>query len=36
LILAEELAIKNYRVHPPRTRKRINDTIAMGWVRITI
>jgi len=32
LILAEDLGIKDYRVHPPRTRKRI-DNIAMGWVR---
>jgi CRISPR type III-A-associated RAMP protein Csm5 len=34
LILAEELGIKNYRINPPRTRKRIDDTVAMGWIRI--
>lgn len=32
LILAEELGITGYRVHPPRTRKRI-DGMGMGWVR---
>jgi len=34
LILAEELGIKNYRVKQPRTRKRMDDTVAMGWIRI--
>lgn len=35
LILAQELGIKNYRINPPRTRKRIDDTLGMGWVRVT-
>lgn len=36
LILAEELGIKTYRVHNPRTRKRIDDIMAMGWIKVTI
>jgi len=35
LILAKELGIKNYRVTPPRTRKRIDDTLPMGFVRLS-
>lgn len=34
LILAEELGIRNYRLRAPRTRKRIDDSIPMGFVRI--
>lgn len=36
IILAEELGIKNYPINPPRTRKRIDDTLVMGWMRATI
>ncbi len=35
LILASDLGIKNYRLKPPRTRKRIDDNIPMGFVRLT-
>ncbi|HID92742.1 MAG TPA: type III-A CRISPR-associated RAMP protein Csm5 [bacterium (Candidatus Stahlbacteria)] len=35
LILAEELGVGGYRIHPPRTRKRI-DGMAMGWVRVMV
>ncbi len=34
LLLAEELGIKNYRLKPPRTRKRIDNTIPLGWAEI--
>ncbi|MCX7994985.1 MAG: type III-A CRISPR-associated RAMP protein Csm5 [candidate division WOR-3 bacterium] len=34
LILAEELKINGYRVKPPTTRKRIDDTIPLGWAEI--
>ncbi len=34
LILAEELGIKGYRVKPPATRKRIDETLPLGWVEI--
>jgi len=36
LILAEELGIKNYRVSPPRTKKRIDNTVPPGWIKIKI
>ncbi|NWF92142.1 MAG: type III-A CRISPR-associated RAMP protein Csm5 [Syntrophaceae bacterium] len=36
LILARDLGIKDYRVSPPRTRKRIDDKIPMGFVRLTL
>ncbi len=36
LILAEELGIKNYRVAPPRTRKRIDDSLPLGFVRLSL
>uniref|UniRef100_A0A7C6A843 CRISPR system Cms protein Csm5 n=1 Tax=candidate division WOR-3 bacterium TaxID=2052148 RepID=A0A7C6A843_UNCW3 len=34
LILAEELGIRNYRVKPPATRKRIDEILPMGWVQL--
>jgi len=34
LILAEELGIKDYRVKPPKTRKRIDEIIPLGWVQL--
>lgn len=34
LILAEELGIREIRVRPPRTRKRIDEYIPMGFVRV--
>jgi CRISPR type III-A-associated RAMP protein Csm5 len=34
IIAAEELGIRNYRVKPPRTRKRIDENTPMAWVRI--
>lgn len=34
IIAAEELGMKNYRVKPPRTRKRIDENTPMAWVRI--
>lgn len=36
LILATDLGIKDYRVSPPRTRKRIDDKIPMGFVRLAL
>jgi len=35
LILAAELGISDYRVSPPRTRKRIDETTPMGFVRLS-
>jgi CRISPR type III-A-associated RAMP protein Csm5 len=34
LILATDLGIKDYRVSPPRTRKRIDDKMPMGFVKL--
>lgn len=36
LILSEELGVQNYRVQPPRTRKRIDGNTAFGWVKLTL
>lgn len=35
LIAADELGIKNYLIKPPRTRKRIDNQIPMGFVRLS-
>ncbi len=34
LLLAEELGVKEYRVKPPRTRKKIDEQVPMGWAEI--
>ncbi|MEO0087319.1 MAG: type III-A CRISPR-associated RAMP protein Csm5 [candidate division WOR-3 bacterium] len=34
LILVEELGIKNYKVKPPLTRKRIDGVSPLGWLEI--
>ncbi|MEO0102879.1 MAG: type III-A CRISPR-associated RAMP protein Csm5 [candidate division WOR-3 bacterium] len=34
LILAEELGIQRYQIKPPRTRKRIDEKIPLGWAEI--
>ncbi len=34
LILAEDLGINRYDVRPPRTRKRIDEHFAMGWIEL--
>ncbi len=36
LILADDLKIKGYRVKPPRTRKRIEGEIPMGFARLAL
>ncbi|MGB9628154.1 MAG: type III-A CRISPR-associated RAMP protein Csm5 [Thermodesulfobacteriota bacterium] len=36
MILANDLGIKDYRVSPPKTRKRIDDKMPMGFVRLTL
>lgn len=34
LLLAEELGVKEYRVKPPRTRKKIDEREPMGWAEL--
>lgn len=35
LILVNDLKIKSYNVNNPRTRRRVNDNVPMGFVRLT-
>ena len=34
LLVAEELNIRNYKVRPPATKKRIDEHIPLGWIEI--
>ena len=34
LILSDDLGLQYHKVNPPKTRKRIDDHFAMGWVEL--
>jgi len=36
LLLAAELDVENYRVKPPRTRKRVDGNVPLGFVRLSV